>query len=106
RASRPTVATSSFAWTARGQADPTESIRFRASGESSTVLWIDGFSDSFLTEHGGTPGLRVVRVEYKSGDLLLASVPGDPSRAFEGESYSVRHAFDLAGEHALRAVVT
>lgn len=106
RASRPTVATSSFAWTAREQADPTESIRFRASGESSTVLWIDGFSDSFLTEHGGTPGLRVVRVEYKSGDLLLASVPGDPSRAFEGESYSVRHAFDLAGEHALRAVVT
>jgi len=106
RASRPTVETSSAAWTVRESIDPTESVRFRASGESGTVLWIDGFSDGCLAEKGGTLGLRVVRVEYRAGDRVLASVPGDPERAFEGENYSARHAFEAAGEHVLRAVVT
>jgi len=106
RASRPTVATSSAAWSARDPIDPTEAIRFRASGSAATVLWIDGFSEAFLAEHGGTLGLRVVRIEYKVGDRVLATVPGDPSRASEGEHYSARHAFDAAGTHGLRAVVT
>lgn len=106
RASRPSVETSSPAWAAREQIDPTESVRFRASGEASTILWIDGFSDGCLSEKGGTLGLRVVRVEYMAGDELLASVEGDPSRAWETENYSARHAFESAGEHVLRAVVS
>jgi len=106
RASRPTVATSSAAWSARKAIDPTEAIRFRASGSAATVLWIDGFSDAFLAERGGTLGLRVARVEYRAGERTLATVPGDPTRAFEGENYSARHAFDTAGTQGLRALLT
>lgn len=106
RASRPTVATSSDVYSAREQIDPTEAIRFRASGSVATVLWIDGFSDSVLAERGGTLGLRVARVEYRVGDRILATVPGDPTRAFEGENFSAPHAFETAGTHSLRATVT
>ncbi|MCY2958555.1 MAG: hypothetical protein NTY35_00155 [Planctomycetota bacterium] len=106
RASRPTVATSSSAWSPREQVDPTESVRFRASGEASTVLWIDGFSDGFVADNGGTLGLRVLRVDYMEGDRVLATRPGDPSRGFENENFAARYAFTAAGEHVLRAVVT
>lgn len=106
RASRPSIATSNSDWARRDEIDLTEPIRFRASGDSQTVLWLDGFSEAFAAEHGGTLGLRVVRVEYTNGDRVLATIAGDPSRAFEGESFSTRTSFDAAGEHVLRAVVT
>lgn len=107
RASRPSVATAGGSeWAAREPIDATETIRFRASGSGGTVLWIDGFADAFLAKAGGTLGLRVVRVEYRAGDQVLATVPGDPTRASEGESFGARHTFTAAGEHALRAVVS
>jgi hypothetical protein len=106
RATRPTIATSNSAWTARGEIDPTETIRFRASGDSNTALYLDGVSDDFARENGGTIGLRVLRVEYMDGERVLAVVPGDPSRAYDADSFAARHEFVAPGEHTLRAVVT
>jgi hypothetical protein len=34
---------------------------------------------------------------------VLATVPADPSVPWDGQGYSVRHTFDAAGAHALRA---
>ncbi len=106
RASRPSVATSSSVWERMAAVDPTEAIRFRASGSEDTYLWIDGVSEAFAAEHGATLGLRVVRVEYKEGDRVLATVLGDPTQAFAGQTYSARTRFESAGEHELRAVIT
>ncbi|MBL8860710.1 MAG: hypothetical protein JNK02_01760 [Planctomycetes bacterium] len=106
RASRPTVETAGASFGRRENPDPTESVRFRAAGSGTVALWIDGFSESFLAEHGGALGLRVVAVEYRAGERLLARVPGNPSRAFEGESFAARCEIDAPGEHALRATIT
>lgn len=106
RASRPSIETAGASWIARDQVDPTEAIRFRASGDTSTALWIDGFSEAFASEKGGTLGLRIARVQYVEGDRVLVDVPRDATRAHEGEHYSARHTFTTAGEHVLRAVVT
>ncbi len=106
RASRPTVRTASESWGVREEVDPTETIRFRARGDTVVILWIDGFSDAFLAESGGAAGLRLARVEYKDGDRVLASVPADPTVAWDGQSFAVRHTFDAAGAHALKARLT
>jgi len=106
RASRPTVRTESSSWGVREVIDPTEAIRFRARGDTDVILWIDGFSEAFLAASGGAAGLRLARVEYKAGDRVLATVTADPTVAWDGQGFAVRHTFDAAGAHALRARLT
>ncbi len=105
RASRPTVETQGQRWRAREIEDPTESVRLRASGDTTVVLWIAGFSESLRNELAGATGLRVARVEYLEGERVLATVEADPARPWTDEGFALRHVLRAPGAHVLRARV-
>ena len=82
-------------------------------GSSSDVLtaWLSGFPDWVIEDF--TPaeelvpesarGLRIVRVEYSIDGEVVARIPGDPSKAWQGERYPFRHSFDTSGEYEITA---
>ena len=72
-------------------------VRLHGFGHWPMRLWISGF--------GGDRKPRVVRVEYLVDGKVIRTLPGDPSRAWSGESFTVKHRFTSTGRHRVTARV-
>jgi hypothetical protein len=118
RASRPTVTTGEplSRRLTKPPDDPSELVRLRGSGTTTITAWIDGFSARALAESGAEPprakadtgakaGLRVAYVEYSADGTVVRRRDGDPSKAWEGEPFTVQYTFTQAGRHRLGARV-
>ena len=109
RASRPTVQTGGMIPLQRREPviDPAESVRLRITGSTTVTLWIDGFSDDVLAQHGGGTfaGLRVASVEYLVDGIVLKTLDGDPARAWDNDGFTLRHTLVEPGTHQLKARV-
>ena len=81
-------------------------VRLRGTGSGTLAVWIDGFDEEVLREHGhGGRGPRVKEVVYLVDGKPVATVEGDPASGWEGEKYPTQHVFDRAGAHRVRALV-
>lgn len=78
-------------------------VRLRASGRGPVTVWLEGFAERVLAAHAD--GVRVVAVEYKSGDEVLARVSADPGAPWSGEPLATSLVFDRPGVREVRAVV-
>ena len=86
-------------------------IWLRGSGAETLTIWLSGFPDWVLKEF--TPaddlvpeiarGVRLVRIEYSIDDEVVARIPGDPTRAWQGEQYPYRHSFKTRGDYQITA---
>jgi hypothetical protein len=65
-----------------------------------TQLWIAGFGKSI---RDAKP--RIDRVEYRVDGVVVATVPGDPTKTWTHEGYPARHVFDRRGKRTVDAVV-
>jgi hypothetical protein len=83
----------------------TSEVRLRATGRGPISLWIEGFADSALAAHSASGGLRVVAVEYRAGDEVLARVAADPSKPWDGEPLATSLVFERPCEREVVAVV-
>ena len=109
RASRPVVHTAGpeqFA-APRPAADTSEPVHLRASGRTTAVMFLGGFSDAALARWGGgaLSGLRIARVEYVANGNVVESVPGNPKKGWTTEDYAVRHTFAEAGSYKVKVRV-
>lgn len=109
RATRPTVVVTGepLSRALAKTADDPSAVRIGASGTTTITGWIDGFSDDAVAKHGGgvIGGLRVAFVEYIADGEIVRRVEGDPSRAWNGDAFTVQHTFLAAGKHRLQARV-
>ncbi|TAJ08077.1 MAG: hypothetical protein EPO68_15855 [Planctomycetota bacterium] len=79
-------------------------VKLRASGRGPVTVWIEGFAERVVAEHAGA-GVRVVAVEYRSGDEVLARVGADADARWDGEPLATSLVFDRPGQRELVAVV-
>ncbi len=109
RASRPVVRTAGFEQFAlpKPALDPGEPVHLRASGRTTAVLFLGGFSDAVLARWGGgaLSGLRIARVEYVANGAVVESVPGNPQKGWTTEDFVVRHTFAEPGTYKVKARV-
>jgi hypothetical protein len=87
----------------RPQKSSEADVRLRASGRGPVTVWLEGFAERVHAAHAD--GVRVVAVEYKSGDEVLARVSADPSAPWSGEPLATSLVFDRPGVRDVRAVV-
>ena len=80
-------------------------VQMRGSGEQEIGIWIVGFSKAIREQHQ-KHGVRVAEVRYYLGKRLLRKVPGDPKRAWDAETYAIKHEFDKVGKYKVRAEVS
>ena len=109
RASRPVVRTAGpEQFVARKIApDPSEQVHLRASGRTTAVMFLGGFSEAVLARWGGgaLSGLRIVRVDYLADGAVIESVPGNPMKGWTTEDFAVRHTFAQPGSYKVKARV-
>ena len=76
-------------------------VRFRGTGSGTLTFWVTGFSEATRATHADKTvgGLRVQRVEYLIGEEVIASLEGDPRRAWEGQRYAIQHELSDRGEY-------
>ena len=80
-------------------------VQMRGSGEQEVGLWITGFSKAVRDQHQ-KHGVRVAEVRYYLNDKLLQKRPGDPTRAWDAETYAIKHEFSKVGKYKVRAEVS
>lgn len=81
-------------------------VRLRGAGQRPLSLYIDGFGGKVLASHN-TFGLRVVSVRYEDErGTVLAKVAGDPTKAWNRETFLHRDEAISRGSHKVRARVT
>ena len=85
--------------------DPEADVSFIISGEGPARMWIQGVNelvrDSWEWPEESGKGLRIKRVEYLSGEKVLATVPGDPETPEPNPTFAAQVEFDQAGEHQI-----
>ena len=84
-------------------------VRMRASGDTPLALWITGFAPGAIEQHavgvGLERGLAVRRVEYVAGGEVVATVDGDPGRAWTQERYPAQVRFERGGTYRINVRV-
>jgi len=82
-------------------------VHLRASGRTTAVFFLSGFSDAVLARWGGgaLSGLRIARVEYLANGAVVESVPGNPQKGWTTEDFAVRHTFAEPGTYKVKARV-
>lgn len=85
-------------------------VSFRAANHKPMVLWITGFSEAVIAEHGhgeeGADGLHVQRVEYLVDDVVVETIEPDASAPWKDERFATRHTFLRHGEYQVNVRVT
>ncbi|MCK6447464.1 MAG: hypothetical protein L6Q99_13825 [Planctomycetes bacterium] len=87
--------------------DDAPDVRLAYVGRGRFEFWIGEFGPRALAEHGGGElgGLRIAAVEYWNGQSRLASLAGDPSRAWTDERYRAKVDLPYPGEYEVVARV-
>lgn len=81
-------------------------IRLRGAGQAPVSLWIDGFGEG-LRRRYAEYGLRVVGVEYVDDrGNVLGRIAGDPTKAWQDQTFLHREKAMERGAHRVRARVT
>lgn len=82
-------------------------VQLRGAGQQPLALWIDAFGDKVLQRHE-RDGLRVAKVEYVEGDLVLGACAGDPAKTWRAamDSFLYRCTALRRGPHQIKARVT
>jgi hypothetical protein len=85
---------------------PADGVAIAGRGSPVLAMWIDGLGSDVEDRHragANRVDLRVARVEYRVGDDLIATVEGDTSRSWRGETFAARHTFHKAGRYRVSA---
>ncbi|MFT5198941.1 MAG: hypothetical protein ACI87O_001601 [Planctomycetota bacterium] len=90
-------------------ADPDSDVTLVVAGEKPMRVWIEGFheltKDSYEWPEEEGKGLRVVRVQYWSGDEMLAEVLGDGTVPCGDTRFAGKLLFDGPGPREIVAVI-
>ncbi len=81
--------------------DTKSDVWLRASGDAPLAIWLGGFPKQVLEDYAwkspDSKGLHVTKVEYLVDGKTVASLPGNPNKAWNGEKFSIQHSFERAG---------
>ncbi len=85
-------------------------VHWRLIGDQELSMWITGFNDEVLNDFvdpdGEVKGLRVVKVEYLCDKEVVASIEGDPTRAWDNDRFAARYTLPAPGEYWFEVQVT
>jgi len=82
-----------------------DDIELRAAGQQPLMIYIQTFGEPLLSQHTDF-GLRILRVEYLSGDQVLGQLASDPTKGWtELETFVHRHPALPHGKHTITARV-
>jgi hypothetical protein len=89
------------------KADVADDVRVAYAGRGTFEFWIGGFGARALEQNGGGAlgGLRIASVEYVSGGSVLASAPGDPTKAWAAERFRAKFDLLYPGDYSITARV-
>ena len=82
-----------------------DSVTVGGAGQQPLALWIPSFGED-LKERHQRHGIRIVQVEYMAGDRVLGQVAGDPTKAWQNDTFLHRVQVLHRGVHKVKAVVT
>ena len=81
--------------------DTKSDVWLRASGDAQLAIWLGGFpkqvTEDYAWKSPDSKGLHVTKVEYLVDGKSVATMPGNPNKAWNGEKFSIQHSFDRAG---------
>ena len=93
----------------RSSDGPNVDIRWMATGTNPVTMWISGFHEALIddySEEGGlVEGLRITRVDYLCDGEVVATIPGDPSKGWNGERYPTQYEYSGPGTYRMEVAV-
>ena len=89
--------------------DPDAEVQFIVAGQAPLRMWIQSIHplvhESWEWPDETDKGLRVRKVEYLSGDRVLASVVGNPAAPVKNGTYAAEVTFNEPGDYPIRVRV-
>ncbi|MFT5478273.1 MAG: hypothetical protein ACI8Y8_003638 [Planctomycetota bacterium] len=82
-------------------------VSFRAANHKPMVLWVTGFSEEMITEHGhGEAGLKVRHVELLVDGVVVQTLGNDVGTSWKADRFVIRHSFPRCGAYQVNVRVT